>query len=283
MSYKGWVELPLTDSELSDYYQGKFSVKDYVNLNENQYCIIQHQNQYLMSEIWKKKNGQLVKVNYQTVGSDTTSSKAKPRNPQQLMEFDLLNDPDIGVKLVTGRWGSFKTGAFARAALDELDKQNFNKIILIRNNVQTKDTDQIGALPGDLWSKLLPFVGPFIDAVGDEDYVKDLVDRKQIEVVALGFLRGRNFENSIIIVDEAENLTIEHLQLIIARAASGSQIWIDGDCRQRDRAVFEKSKGIETMIEKLTGNKLFGYVHLIKTERSEVAALADLLKDEVIV
>jgi predicted ribonuclease YlaK len=78
---------------------------------------------------------------------------------------------------------------------------------------------------------------------------------------------------------EAENLTKEHIQLIIARAAEGSQVWFDADIRQRDKAVFEKSKGIETMIERLTGHKRFGYVHLTVTERSETAAMADLLND----
>lgn len=279
--YTGWVELPLSNDELAKYYQGELSISDFVNLKENQYCIITNGGNKLDREIWKKKNGKLNKVNYQTVGSDTTSSKAKPRNPEQVMEFDMINDPDTTVKLVTGTWGAFKTGAFARAALDQLANHKFDKIIYIRNNVRTKDTEDIGALPGELWDKMVPFVGSFIDAVGGDEYaIKDLVDNRLLEIVPLGVLRGRNFERSIIFVDEAENLTIEHMQLIIARAAEGSVIYINGDTRQRDKAAFEKSKGIERVIERLQGNKLFGYVHLIKSERSATAALADLLKDE---
>lgn len=76
---------------------------------------------------------------------------------------------------------------------------------------------------------------------------------------------------------ECENLTKEHLQLIIARAAEGSEIWLDGDTRQRDRAVFEKSQGVEKLIETFAGNELFGYVHLVQSERSATAAMADLL------
>lgn len=72
-------------------------------------------------------------------------------------------------------------------------------------------------------------------------------------------------------------MTKEHIQLIIARAAEGSEVWFDGDNRQRDSAAFERSQGIETMIERFKGHKLFGYVHLIKSERSETAAMADLL------
>ena len=76
---------------------------------------------------------------------------------------------------------------------------------------------------------------------------------------------------------ESENLTKEHIQLIMGRVDEGSQLWMDGDIKQRDKLNFEKSQGLETMIERLSGNKLFGYVHLIKSERSEVARLCDLL------
>lgn len=63
----------------------------------------------------------------------------------------------------------------------------------------------------------------------------------------------------------------------MGRVDEGSQLWMDGDIRQRDKATFEKSAGLETMVERLAGNELFGYVHLWKSERSAVSALADLL------
>jgi PhoH-like ATPase len=65
----------------------------------------------------------------------------------------------------------------------------------------------------------------------------------------------------------------------MGRIDEGSQLWLDGDTKQRDRQIFEKSAGLEKLIEKLAGNKLFAHVHLEKSERSEVAALADLLDD----
>jgi PhoH-like ATPase len=63
----------------------------------------------------------------------------------------------------------------------------------------------------------------------------------------------------------------------MGRVDEGSALWIDGDVRQRDRVAFEKSKGLETMIERLKGEPLFGYVHLVKSERSATARLADKL------
>lgn len=76
---------------------------------------------------------------------------------------------------------------------------------------------------------------------------------------------------------ESENLTKEHIQLIMGRIDEGSQLWMDGDLKQRDRVSFEKSQGLECMIERLQDEPLFGYVHMPKSERSAVARLADKL------
>lgn len=104
-----------------------------------------------------------------------------------------------------------------------------------------------------------------------------LIENGSLEVIPLAFLRGRSIRNSIIYSMESENLTKQHIQLILGRVDEGSQLWMDGDIKQRDRISFEKSQGLETMIERLRGDKLFGYVRLEKTERSATAALADKL------
>ena len=126
---------------------------------------------------------------------------------------------------------------------------------------------------------MLPYLGPFCDHVGGEDGARMLVEHHQLEVIPLAFLRGRSIKNAIIISTEAENLTKEHIQLLLGRVDDGSNLWLDADLRQRDRDIFEKSAGIEKMIERLSGEPLFGYVHLVKSERSETARLADKLND----
>jgi len=199
-----------------------------------------------------------------------------PRNDEQVCAFDLMKDHNKTIKLLTGTWGSGKTLILVEAALEALRKEEFDKIIWIRNNVDVKDTKDLGALPGDTIDKLLPFLGPFIDHAG-EDEVRTMIGKKTLVIEPLQSLRGRNFERTLIMCSEAENLTKEHIQLIIARAAEGSEVWLDADNRQRDRAAFEASRGIETLIDRFIGQKLFGYVHLIKSERSETAAMADLL------
>jgi predicted ribonuclease YlaK len=187
-----------------------------------------------------------------------------------------MKDQSKTVKLLTGTWGTGKTLILVSAALEALKAGRFKRIVWIRNNVDVKDTKDLGALPGEVIDKLLPFLGPFIDHAG-ENSVRTMLNKGTLVVEPLQSLRGRNFDDTLIMCSEAENLTKEHIQLIIARAAEGSEVWFDADNRQRDKASFEKSKGIETLIERFAGQKLFGYVHLVKSERSATAAMADLL------
>ena len=180
------------------------------------------------------------------------------------------------IKLITGRWGSGKTLLETAAALEHLEDGRFDRIIWIRNNVDVKDTKDIGALPGEAIDKLLPFLGPFIDHAG-EDRVRCMISSGRLVVAPLNFLRGRNFKNSIIICSECENLTREHMQLIIARAAGGTEVWFDGDSRQVDKPIFERDGGIAYVVNRFKGKPRFGYVHLTQCERSDTAAMADLL------
>jgi PhoH-like ATPase len=269
--YTGYQILDLSDHELTQLYEGKYNYND---LKENEYLIIKN-NDKVIDYFCKKKN-ELKRINYPLLENNFTG-EMKPRNPQQYCAMDLLKDNSIPVKLITGSFGSGKTMMCIIAALEAIEKGLFDKIVFIRNNVQVKDTELIGALPGDVFDKTLPYVLPFADHCGGIDGVEKLIDDGQLEVIPLAFLRGRSIRNSIIYSMESENLTKEHIQLIMGRVDEGSQLWMDGDIKQRDKLNFEKSQGLETMIERLSGNKLFGYVHLIKSERSEVARLCDLL------
>ena len=271
--YTGYKELKLTDEQFNQIYsQGKLDGYDFL---ENEYLIALDEAGRIVDKL-VCHNGKLQEIRYSTFKNTYTGS-LKPRNEHQELAFEMLKNPDITVKLITGTWGTGKTLALVVAALEAVQRGEFDKIIWVRNNVQVKDTDNLGALPGDAYDKMLPYLGPFMDHVGGEEGVKLLIGHNQLEVIPLGFLRGRSIRKSIIICSEAENLTKEHLQLLMGRVDEGSALWIDGDVRQRDRIAFEKSKGLETMIDRLKGEPLFGYVHLVKSERSATARLADKL------
>ena len=273
MDYKGYIELDLTEEGLADFYSNR---AQYVNLlRENQYLLIKDSTDEVVDK-YCRQNGELRQVLFCKLGGSFTGA-IKPRNPQQACLFDMLKDKTSKIKLVTGRFGSGKTLAMTNAALELIEKGKFERIVWVRNNVSVKDAPEIGYLPGTEIDKLMPYVMPLADHAGGEEGIKKMLENGTLEVIPLGHLRGRSLRNCIVFCTECENLTRQHIQLLMGRIDEGSQLWLDGDVKQRDKDIFEKSAGLERMVERLAGNKLFAHIHLEKSERSEVAALADLL------
>lgn len=277
MDYKGYVEIQLDDDKLAAFYNNKEIYAELYNLKENQYLLIKDATNEVVDK-YCYQNGELRQVMFCKLGGTFTGA-IKPRNPQQVCLFDMLKDKTSKIKLVTGRFGSGKTLAMTNAALELIEKGKFDRIVWVRNNVPVKDAPDIGFLPGTELDKMIPFLGPLIDHAGGKEGVRKLLEEEKLVVIPLGHLRGRSLCNSIVFCTECENLTRQHIQLLMGRIDEGSQLWMDGDCKQRDRLVFERSAGLERMIQRLAGKKLFAYVHLEKSERSEVAALADELDD----
>ena len=275
MVYKGYLEVQLDNEKLAHFYNNKEVYAELYGLRENEYLLIKDSTEEVVDK-YCYQNGELRQVMFCKLGGTYTGA-IKPRNPQQVCLFDMLKDKTSKIKLVTGRFGSGKTLAMTNAALELIEKGKFERIVWVRNNVSVKDAPEIGFLPGTEIDKLLPYVMPLADHAGGEEGIKKMLESGSLEVIPLGHLRGRSLRNSIVFCTECENLTKQHLQLLMGRIDEGSQLWLDGDTKQRDRAIFEQSAGLETMIERLSGNKLFAHVHLEKSERSEVAALADLL------
>lgn len=275
MDYKGYIEVEMNDDCLAQFYSNKDLWAG--DLYENQYMLIKDSTGEIVDK-YCRQNGELRQVLYHKLGGTFTGA-IKPRNPQQICLFDMLKDKTSKIKLVTGRFGSGKTMAMTVAALELIEKGKFDKIVWVRNNVSVKDAPEIGFLPGTEIDKLMPYVMPLADHAGGEEGIKKMLENGTLEVIPLGHLRGRSLRNSIVFCTECENLTKQHIQLLMGRIDEGSQLWLDGDTKQRDRAIFEQSAGLEKMVARLAGNKLFAHIHLEKSERSEVAALADLLDD----
>ena len=275
MDYKGYVELNLDDEQLADFYNHKEAWAKLQMIKENQYLLVKDSTGEVVDKYCYQR-GELRQVLFCKLGGQFTGA-IKPRNPQQVCLFDILKDKTSKIKLVTGRFGSGKTLAMTNAALELIEKGKFERIVWVRNNVSVKDAPEIGFLPGTEIEKLMPYVMPLTDHAGGEEGVKKMLENGTLEVIPLGHLRGRSLRNCIVFCTECENLTRQHIQLLMGRIDEGSQLWLDGDLKQRDKDIFDKSAGLERLVERLAGNKLFAHVHLEKSERSEVAALADLL------
>jgi PhoH-like ATPase len=273
--YTGYIELELNGDEINELYQdGTISNYDF---NENEYILVTHNGKLI--DTYCYQDGVLRKVGYNTT-SNMYLGQIKPRNTQQNLVLDMLQDKSTKVKLVKGVYGSGKDYLMLSQALSLVEKGKFDKIVFIRPNITVADLPDIGALPGTADEKLAWTLGPFLDKVGGQEGVNMLIHSGQLEVVPLIFIRGRSFSNSIIYVTEGQNMTTEITKLILGRVGEGSELWINADNRQTDKKVFERDNGVRKLVDKLTGHPLFGYVYMPLTERSDVANLANLLDEE---
>ena len=271
--YTGYKEVTLSDEEMSYFY---------LHTNENLYGSLL--NEYL---IIRKNDGEIVDyrkwdgyeyvvASYKQINSHFMG-KIKPRNPQQVLAFNMLQDKDETIKIISGRFGSGKDFLMIANAIKLIEDGRFDKLIYIRNAIGVKDASEIGFIPGSKLEKLMPYAMPLADHLGGETGLEMQIMAGKIEIEHLGYMRGRDIKNSIIYVSEAENLTKEHVQLLVGRVGEGSALWMNGDFKQTDSALFRVNNGLISAVQKLAGKEKFGYIQLQKTERSETAAMADLL------
>ena len=131
----------------------------------------------------------------------------------------------------------------------------------------------------DLMEKILPSIGPLVDLV-DIDQINRWISEDKLEIVPVAYIRGSNFDDSIVLVSEAENLTEEHIKLLLARCGKNTKIFFDGDIHQADSAIFKDRNGLKLLLklhESLEFAPLFSTIQVITIERSIVAGAADFL------
>lgn len=154
-------------------------------------------------------------------------------NDEQKIAKDKIINSDIAV--IRGKAGSGKSLLAAQIALDMLFKKEVEKIIIARPAITAGE--QIGFLPGTKDEKMAPFTAPVYDnmyRLTGKDKIEKLVMEGEIEIIPVGFLRGFNFTNCIVIIDEAQNCSENQLELIMGRLCIGSKIIICGDSAQID-------------------------------------------------
>lgn len=272
-SYTGYVVVYDYDEILPNLYCDKNT--NWFNLLENQYLVVKDASNNVVDK-YKWQDGKHKNV-YKKPLESMALGKVKPKNIEQELAIDSLLDDTTTIKLFTGTFGSGKDYLQSAVAFQMLQEGKFDKILWLRNNIEVKDSNPIGHLPGSKLEKLQSFAAPIADILGGWDMLNMYIQQEKIEIEHLGLIRGRNFKNTIVYCSEAENLTTKNVQLILGRIGEGSILFMNGDWRQIDAKAFEKDNGLIKAIDKLKGNRLFSYVHLKETVRSETAKLADLL------
>lgn len=182
----------------------------------------------------KKKKGTKQTLEYVEEPKKFHVKHIKCKNEKQ-KEF-LQSIESHEVTICTGIAGCGKTYLATYAALKALEKGEFEKIVLVKS-VTTIPDEEVGFLPGDIHEKLDPFMISFygnIDKIIGEDERKRLISEKKIQIQPLAFIRGINIDNSIVILDECQNLNTQTFKSIITRIGSDSKYIIMGDTEQID-------------------------------------------------
>jgi PhoH-like ATPase len=161
----------------------------------------------------------------------------KPKNYEQQIAISALLDPSIDLVILEGIAGSGKTMLALAAGLEQVIEQKmYNEIIFTRAPVSVGDSD-MGFLPGTEQDKLLPWCGAVMDnleqLVGTNRITTELVETK-IKFKALQFMRGRSFVDRYLIIDEAQNITVQQMKVLLTRAGENTKIVILGDIHQID-------------------------------------------------
>jgi len=283
--YTGKTILDSVDPDVIDllYEKGYCPPEDLLgnaSLTKNHYYILKSGKKSILA-FYNSANGMVEHVEKRAVYG------IKPRNAEQAFAIHAVTKPEIKLVTMQGVAGTGKTLIALAAALEQ--KREYKQIYLARPIVPLSNKD-IGYLPGDIKSKLNPYMEPLWDNLkfiqnqyseNDKEYsrITEMVTNEKLVITPLAYIRGRSLSNICFIVDEAQNLTPHEVKTIITRAGENTKIIFTGDIFQIDTPYLDsQSNGLSYLIDRIKDHELYAHITLEKGERSELANLAnDLL------
>jgi len=252
------------------------------------------EDQVIPNQYYILKNGRASALGYFNPASRQIEKLEKrsayrimPRNAEQVFALHAILNPEVKLVTLQGVAGTGKTLLALAGALEQ--KRDFKQIYLARPIVPLSNKD-IGYLPGDIKSKLNPYMEPlwdnlkfiqnqFGEAEKEHKAITHALESEKLMITPLAYIRGRSISNVIFIVDEAQNLTPHEVKTIITRAGENTKIIFTGYIYQIDTPYLDsQSNGLSYLIDKIKHHPIYAHVRLEKGERSELANLAnDLL------
>ncbi len=245
----------------------------------NQYLIIK-QNSNSVLGYYNPLSGYVEKIEKHTI------QRITPRNAEQVFSLHAILNPNIKLVTLQGIAGTGKTLIALAGALEQ--RRKYEQLFVARPIVPLSNRD-IGFLPGDVSSKISPYMEPLYDNLkfihhqyGEKDKefknITEALESEKIVVSPLAYIRGRSLSNVIFLIDEAQNLTPHEVKTIITRAGENTKMIFTGDIFQIDSPYLDsQSNGLSYLIDRVKGNDLYAHIRLEKGERSELANLANSL------
>lgn len=277
--YTGRSEVLVDEQEIDKFYEGKevWLSKEEFSLSPNQFVM-------LIANSNPKKSALARFVGYSSPLKKILTSNKKiwsttARNKEQQFALELLMDPMVPVVSLVGKAGSGKTLLALAAGLEQTFQQNIYKKIVVTKPVEPVGKD-IGFLPGTMEEKMMPWLAPIQDnlqfLMGDHRATLEMyIEKGQIEVEAMTFIRGRSISNAFIVIDEVQNMTQHEIKTVLTRVGEGTKIVLTGDIEQIDNVYIDATNnGLSYVVERLKNESITGHVTLLKGERSKVASLA---------
>ncbi len=279
---KGKIEIEKVDSDLINhlYEDGTLSPKDVLKRKKahpNQYFILKSDKNSVLA-YYNSQEDTIQKVDKRPI------SGVKPRNAEQTFAIHTIMNPEVKLITIQGVAGTGKTLLTLAGALEQ--RREFKQIYLARPIVPLSNKD-IGYLPGDIKSKLNPYMEPLWDNLKfiqnqyketDKEFkaITEMVNKEKLLITPLAYIRGRSLSNIFFIVDEAQNLTPHEIKTIITRAGENTKIVFTGDIYQIDTPYLDsQSNGLSYLIDRVKDHPLYAHITLEKGERSELANLAN--------
>lgn len=217
------------------------------------------------------------------VSTDQSAFGVHGRSAEQRIALAQLLDPTIGIVSLGGPGGTGKSLLALAAGLEAVLEKRTHKRIMVFRPLYAVGGQDIGYLPGSAEEKLSPWAAATFDALHafcSDAVIDEIVDRGIIEVLPLTHIRGRTFTDSIVILDEAQNLERNVLLTALSRTGENTRVFMTHDVAQRDNLHVGRHDGVAAVVERLKGEDLFAHITLTRSERSAVAALVTRLLDQ---
>ena len=200
----------------------------------------------------------------QVVGIQTRRKLIRPRGANQTAYLKNIQEHDLAFGI--GPAGTGKTYLGVACAVDALENEQVRRIVLVRPAVEAGE--RLGFLPGDLSQKVDPYLRPMYDALYDmvgAERVTRLIERNVIEIAPLAFMRGRSLNESFVILDEAQNTSVEQMKMFLTRIGFGSRAVVTGDITQIDLPSGQQS-GLKNATEVLDGVKGVAFTYFTRKD-----------------